>query len=208
MIGKLMLVVGSTFVLTSSTATAQTRTFDGEITSGSIIFDVSDFSDDVEFDISGTGFRLIGSGGDFYNIAAGLICVSAPQPECVRGRTVPLTAVAIGDFFAEGMAIVNGETLSPAYYSGGFQLSGGTVTIPTKGNRKFLRLSAPFSITLEDAGQLRVFVNSSDRGLAVEPWAQGTLFGSGIATVYLEKARFEGQTYYVARRVVYNFGVQ
>ena len=206
MIGKLMLVVGSTFVLTSSTATAQTRTFDGEITSGSIIFDVSDFSDDVEFDISGTGFRLIGGGGDIHRVDPRLICNSTP--ECVAGRTVPLVAVAISDFFAEGIAIVNGETLSPAYYSGGFQLSGGTVTIPTKGNRKFLRLSAPFSITIQQAGQLRVFVNSADRGQAVEPWAQGALFGSGIATVFLEKRRLAGQTYYVARRVVYNFGVQ
>ena len=204
MIGKLMLVLGITFVLTSPTATAQTRTFDGEITSGSITIDVSGPSDEVEFDISGTGFRLIGGGADLYRVDPGTIC--GLHPECVAGRTVPLIAVTSGGAFAEGIAIVNGETLSPAYYSGGFVLSGGAVTIPTKGNRKFLRLSAPF--TLDLVSVLSVFVNPDERHHAAEPWAQGTLSGSGIATLFLEKARFAGQTYYVARRVVYNFGVQ
>jgi hypothetical protein len=205
MMGIRMVFLGILFVASATTTAAQTRLFDGEITSGSIAIDVSGVSDNVDFDISGAGFRLIGSAGDFFRVDPGIMCV-APGT-CVPGATVPLYAVLVAEFFGDGIAVVNGETLSPAFYSGGFTLPGGNVTIP-RGNRKFLKLSAPFTITPTDALQLRVFSDSAARGTADAPWAQGVLTGSGIATVFLERVRIERQTFYVAKRIIYNFNVQ
>src|SRR5687767_3149850 len=135
MMGIRLLSLGIVFVLSPTVAAAQTRTFDGEITSGSIVIDISGFSHHVAWDISGTGFRIIGSASDIYRVDA---CPFA-DGSCVAGSTVSLHAEVGQEQFGDGIAIVNGETLSPAYFLGGFYLPGGTATIPTKGNRKVVK---------------------------------------------------------------------
>jgi hypothetical protein len=64
---------------------------------------------------------------------------------CKRGETIDLSAFLA--FEADGRAVVNGETLDPAFIVSGpaMQIQTGPVTIP-KGNRRSLTLSVPFTI--------------------------------------------------------------
>src|SRR5919106_1229348 len=103
-----------------TTASAQVRSLTGDVTGGSVTAEVVPGGDvHLNFDLTGERFRVAGLGQDFGRLNAAIMC--SGDPSCRAGATVDFEADVAGTHFAVGLVTVNGETLEPAYFSGGFQ---------------------------------------------------------------------------------------
>ena len=199
----LSLVTG--LVLISSTASAQPRSFGGDVTAGTIVVDVNLDGNTGTLDLSGTDFHATGVSRPGGEVAGGRCLFDF---SCKRGETIDLSAVLV--FEADGRAVVNGETLDPAFIVSGpaMQIQTESVTIP-KGNRRYVTLSVPFTIA-EPGAPLDIYRDRIDWFAGgAEPWASGIVTGSGTATGYFERVRNKADDaigfYYELRRVVYSF---
>ena len=192
-------------MVVSSTASAQPRSFGGDVTAGTIVVDVSLDGNTGTLDLSGTGFHVAGDSRPGGEVAGGR-CVF--DFTCKRGETIDLSAFLT--FEADGRATVDGETLDPAFVVSGpaMQIQTAPVTIP-KGNRKNLTLSVPFTI-VEPGAPLDIYRDRAEWFVGgVEPWASGIVTGSGTATGYFERVHNKADDsigfYYELRQVVYSF---
>lgn len=206
MIGKWFLSVGI-LLATTTTVAAQERMFEGVVTSGSITLMPGGLGPHADYDLSGDGFRVVAIETDPGFSYVFLRCIAAP-PGCRPGDTLPLTAVVGNTDMGEGSAMVNGEVLSPAYMTAYFEFLGGSVTLP-RGNRKRVILSAPFTFSHPDGTPLPIWIypDPVSRSSGPGAWAQGQLTGTGTATLLLERERTPIGTFYIARRLIYNFNV-
>lgn len=199
-----LLSVVTALVLVSSTASAQPRSFAGDVTAGTIVVDVSLNGNTGTLDVSGTTFHVAGVSQAGGGVAGGRCLFDFT---CKRGETIDLSAFI--PFEADGRAVVNGETLDPAFIVSGpaMELQTGPVTIPN-GNRKNLVLSVPFTIAAP--GALDIYRDRLDWFAGgAEPWATGQVTGSGTATGFFERVHNKADAtigfYYELRRVVYSF---
>ena len=214
--GKGFVIVWAAVAAMSSTVSAQTRTFSGEITAGTVgLVHIGEVAGQV--DLAGLGFHIVGSIG--VGRLEAVNCVV--DPTCVSGAQVDLSASWAG--FVSGFNIhngrvtVNGETLEPANVAMRLvTLDAVPVTIPS-GNRKNLVLSTPFVLTgLGSSLVLQVEVYHGDDSITAEPWAIGEISGDGIATGFFERIRYQPPVppgvpgrrmdfYYELRDLIYSF---
>ena len=104
-----------------------------------------------------------------------------------------------------GEATVRGETLAPAYYTGGFRFTTGTVVIPAVDMEQLI-VQSPFT----SWGPFDVFTSGAARqGDPSALWASGTFTGAGTATLVMDRVYVTvGEDVviaYVPRRLVYTF---
>jgi hypothetical protein len=206
--GKKFFFVVAALVPIVSTASAQTRLFEGEVTSGALVIERTIALENAGmFDLAGTSFHLVGAASETGGVALGR-CNA--DPGCKPGLVIDLSAILFLVSEEGARAVVNGETLDPAFVVGStaMQIQTGTVTIP-KGNRKRLVLSAPFTI-VAPGGQVDVYRTRSEWFIgAVEPWARGMITGGGgTATAFFERIHVKDKDirfYYELRRVIYSF---
>ena len=199
----LVSVVSGLFLF-SSTASAQPRSFGGDVTTGTIVVDVSLNGNTGTLDLSGTNFQTTGVSQPGGSVAGGRCLFDFT---CQSGETIDLSAFLV--FEADGRAVVNGETLDPAFIVSGPGMQIQTEPVTIRGNRKNLTLSVPFTIAAPGAS-LDIYRDRTEwfAGSA-EPWASGVVTGSGTATGYFERIHNKADPtigfYYELRRVVYTF---
>ena len=204
--GKKFFLVVAALVPFVSTASAQTRLFEGEVTNGSLVIEVNSSGNFGMFDLAGIDFHLVGAAAETGAVALGRCTV---DPTCRSGVVTDLSTVLFLRGEGDARAVVNGETLEPSFVVGNrMEIQTGTVTIP-KGNRRRLVLSAPFTI-VAPGGQVEVYRDHSEWfSGAVDPWARGTITaGSGTATAFFERIHVKDKDirfYYELRRVIYSF---
>jgi len=199
-------VIPLTVVLLASgiTASAQTRYVTSAITGGSFNADTSSPNLRASYDITGPGFHFVADGVEPGAIAAAITCFA---PGCRPGDVVSLSGNFSGSYLGRGVAIVGGETLSPAYFSGVVVFEASPVTIP-KGNRKHLVLTTPFTL-VGTAAYPGLSVWEESPVSAVEPWTVATLVGGGTVTAFFRRDQYPKgmpeRFYYVLERVIYSF---
>jgi hypothetical protein len=203
-------------LLSQADASAQTRLFGGEITSGSVVVEVGTGVGLVGvFDISGSGFHIVGVSnepGRMLNPRC-----EAATPLCVPGVTLELSSLfqakLAGAFAMDARVVVNGEVLEPAFVLGSYLvLRTGPVTIPS-GVRKNLVITVPFQLELESPPgttqvPLDVYTSPADEEQGIPPWASGVISGSGIATAFFERFHIKQAGWghvYRLKRIVYSF---
>ena len=201
------LVVSLTVALftTSITASAQTRYITGEITGGSFNADTSMPMLRASYDLTGPGFHFVADGVEPGVIAGAITCAA---PGCRPGDVLSLSGNFTGSFLGRGMAVIDGSTLAPAFFSGTMTLATNTVAIPG-GNRKHLVLTTPFALTATDGSYPQLNAWAETSGMYGEPWTVATLTGSGTATAFFSRVDYgkdmPERFYYVLERVIYSF---
>ena len=197
---------------TGITASAQTRYVTGEITGGTFNADTSTPMLRASYDITGPGFHFVAEGVEPGVVLGATTCFG---PGCRPGDVVSLTGNFIGTYLGRGMAVVGGEALSPAYFSGQLSFVTDPVTIP-RGNRKHLVLSTPFTLMGSPEGSYPAALGAwadtyAGFGPYADAWTSATLVGSGTATAFFRRDQYPNgmpeRFYYVLERVIYSFNV-
>lgn len=194
-------------IVTCTTASAQTHYITGQITGGSFNADTSTPMLRASYDLAGPGFHFVADG-----VEPGVIdgAVTCADPGCLPGDVVSLSGNFTGSYLGTGLAVIEGSTLAPAFFSGTLTFAADPVTLP-RGKRKHLVLSTPFTLVATDGSYPGLSVFAESQGVSAEPWTVATLAGSGTATAFFRRVDYGSgmpeRFYYVLERVIYSFGV-
>ena len=203
---RFVIFLTATLFATVSSASAQTRYVAGEITGGSFNADTSTPMLRASYDITGPDFHFVADG-----VEPGLIygAITCSMPGCRPGDRVSLSGTFSGSYLGTGLAVIGGDTLAPAYFSGVLTFVTDDIVIPP-GNRKHLVLTTPFTLIGtgdESYPALNVWADSSV--MTGEPWSAATLFGRGTVTAIFRRDEYgkdmPERFYYVLDRVIYSF---
>jgi len=202
--------VSSTAALlaTCIAASAQTHYVTAEVTGGSFNADTSTPMLRASYDLTGPGFHFVASGVEPGVIDAAIACTA---PGCRPGDAVSLSGTFTGSYLGAGVAVIGGNTLTPAYFTGALTFVADTVAIP-KGNRKHLVLTVPFTLAGRDGSYPELSAWADGRGGSGGPWTVAALAGGGTATAFFRRDEYAKGTmpekfYYVLERVIYSFNV-
>jgi hypothetical protein len=175
----------------------------GTYTGGTVLVDLQGCCRHVlTFDVSSPDARLTGTSTEQAAIPVQSLC---PWPGCAAGAELPLGSAFLATIQGSGEAMVRGESLSPAYYSGGFRFTAGTLVLPAT-DVETLVLQAPFTAW----SPIDVFTDGAARqGDRAYLWATGQFTGAGTATLRLTRTTLVvdgvARIAYLPRQLVYTF---
>ena len=205
--------LSAALLASAATASAQVTYVTAEATAGT--FDVTVTSVGIRgasYDISGPGVHFVATGveGGYFS---GPRCGASSH--CRPGDVFSLNANLTGSYLGLGIAVVEGETMNPAYFSGTVGFVTGELTIPP-GYRKHLVMSTPFTLgTWPDTLGATLVVTPASL-FDNPPQVRVALSGGGTATAFFERVHIQTRGgrpisarrpafYYQLVRVIYSF---
>lgn len=204
---RIVASIPAALLATSIAASAQTHYVTAEVTGGSFNADTSAPMLRASYDLAGPGFHFVADGVEPGVIEAAMACAA---PGCRPGDVVSLSGTFAGTYLGTGRAVVGGDTLAPAYFTGALTFAAETIAIPN-GNRRSVVLSAPFTLAAVGGAHPELSAWAEGRAGTDAPWTVAALAGGGTVTAFFRRDEYAKGTmperfYYVLERVIYSFG--